>query len=265
MSGTISPDSTKRHEPLLTQIRGAVLVITLNRPQAKNAATLRMAELMAQALDRYEADDSLRAAVLTGAGGTFCAGMDLKAFVRGERPRVEGRGFLALTERPPSKPLIAAVEGHALAGGFETMLACDLVVAGRGARFGLPEVKRGLVAAAGGLMKLPRLTHRAVAMEMILTGDSYDAEFGLANGFVNRVVEDGQALDAALELAERIATNGPLALRASKRVIAESPEWPLREQFQRQREIVEPVFSSEDAEEGAKAFAEKRRPVWQGR
>ena len=265
MSGTISPDSTKRHEPLLTQIRGAVLVITLNRPQAKNAATLRMAELMAQALDRYEADDSLRAAVLTGAGGTFCAGMDLKAFVRGERPRVEGRGFLALTERPPSKPLIAAVEGHALAGGFETMLACDLVVAGRGARFGLPEVKRGLVAAAGGLMKLPRLTHRAVAMEMILTGDSYDAEFGLANGFVNRVVENGQALDAALELAERIATNGPLALRASKRVIAESPEWPLREQFQRQREIVEPVFSSEDAEEGAKAFAEKRRPVWQGR
>lgn len=265
MSGTISPDSTKRHEPLLTQIRGAVLVITLNRPQAKNAATLRMAELMAQALDRYEADDSLRAAVLTGAGGTFCAGMDLKAFVRGEGPRVEGRGFLALTERPPSKPLIAAVEGHALAGGFETMLACDLVVAGRGARFGLPEVKRGLVAAAGGLMKLPRLTHRAVAMEMILTGDSYDAEFGLANGFVNRVVEDGQALDAALELAERIATNGPLALRASKRVIAESPEWPLREQFQRQREIVEPVFSSEDAEEGAKAFAEKRRPVWQGR
>ena len=265
MSGTISPDSTKRHEPLLTQIRGAVLVITLNRPQAKNAATLRMAELMAQALDRYEADDSLRAAVLTGAGGTFCAGMDLKAFVRGERPRVEGRGFLALTERPPSKPLIAAVEGHALAGGFETMLACDLVVAGRGARFGLPEVKRGLVAAAGGLMKLPRLTHRAVAMEMILTGDSYDAEFGLANGFVNRVVEDGQALDAALELAERIATNGPLALLSSKRVIAESPEWPLREQFQRQREIVEPVFSSEDAEEGAKAFAEKRRPVWQGR
>ncbi|MFL0535394.1 crotonase/enoyl-CoA hydratase family protein [Micrococcus luteus] len=265
MSGTISPDSTKRHEPLLTQIRGAVLVITLNRPQAKNAATLRMAELMAQALDRYEADDSLRAAVLTGAGGTFCAGMDLKAFVRGERPRVEGRGFLALTERPPSKPLIAAVEGHALAGGFETMLACDLVVAGRGARFGLPEVKRGLVAAAGGLMKLPRLTHRAVAMEMILTGDSYDAEFGLANGFVNRVVEDGQALDSALELAERIAANGPLALRASKRVIAESPEWPLREQFQWQREIVEPVFSSEDAEEGAKAFAEKRRPVWQGR
>lgn len=265
MSGTTSPDPTMRHEPLLTQTCGAVLVITLNRPQAKNAATLRMAELMAQALDRYEADDSLRAAVLTGAGGTFCAGMDLKAFVRGERPRVEGRGFLALTERPPSKPLIAAVEGHALAGGFETMLACDLVVAGRGARFGLPEVKRGLVAAAGGLMKLPRLTHRAVAMEMILTGDSYDAEFGLTNGFVNRVVEDGEALDAALDLAERIATNGPLALRASKRVIAESPEWPLREQFQRQREIVEPVFTSDDAEEGAKAFAEKRRPVWRGR
>jgi len=265
MSGTPSPTPADHEEPLLTETRGAVLVITLNRPEARNAATLRMAELMAQALDRYEEDDSLRAAVLTGAGGTFCAGMDLKGFVRGERPRVEGRGFLALTERPPSKPLIAAVEGHALAGGFETMLACDLVVAGRGARFGLPEVKRGLVAAAGGLMNLPRLTHRAVAMEMILTGDSYDADFGLANGFVNRVVEDGGALAGALELAERISANGPLALRASKRVIAESPEWPLEERFLRQREITEPVFASEDATEGSTAFAEKRAPVWRGR
>ena len=251
--------------PLLTEVRGEVLVITLNRPEAKNAATLRMAELMAEALDRLDADPALRAAVLTGAGGSFCAGMDLKGFVRGERPRVEGRGFLALTERPPAKPLIAAVEGHALAGGFETVLACDLVVAGRGARFGLPEVKRGLVAAAGGLLLLPRVTHRAVAMEMILTGDAYDAEFGRANGFVNRVVEDGEALGAAVELAERIARNGPLALQASKQVVDASADWPARERFARQRELIDPVFDSEDAREGARAFAEKRAPRWTGR
>lgn len=252
-------------DPLLTEVRGEVLVITLNRPEVKNAATLRMAELMAEALDRLDADPALRAAVLTGAGGSFCAGMDLKGFVRGERPRVEGRGFLALTERPPAKPLIAAVEGHALAGGFETVLACDLVVAGRGARFGLPEVKRGLVAAAGGLLLLPRVTHRAVAMEMILTGDAYDAEFGRANGFVNRVVEDGEALGAAVELAERIARNGPLALRASKQVVEASADWPARERFARQRELIDPVFDSEDAREGARAFAEKRAPRWTGR
>lgn len=252
-------------EPLLTEVRGEVLVITLHRPEAKNAATLRMAELMAEALDRLDADPALQAAVLTGAGGTFCAGMDLKAFVQGERPRVEGRGFLALTERPPAKPLIAAVEGHALAGGFETVLACDLVVAGRGARFGLPEVKRGLVAAAGGLLLLPRVTHRAVALEMILTGDMYDAEFGRANGFVNRVVEDGQALTAAVELAQRIARNGPLALAASKRVIEASADWPAHERFARQKEFIDPVFDSEDAREGARAFAEKRPPRWTGR
>ena len=251
--------------PLLTEVRGEVLVITLNRPEAKNAATLRMAELMAEALDRLDADPALRAAVLTGAGGSFCAGMDLKGFVRGERPRIEGRGFLALTERPPAKPLIAAVEGHALAGGFETVLACDLVVAGRGARFGLPEVKRGLVAAAGGLLLLPRVTHRAVAMEMILTGDAYDAEFGRANGFVNRVVEDGEALGAAVELAERIARNGPLALQASKQVVDASADWPARERFAHQRELIDPVFDSEDAREGARAFAERRAPRWTGR
>lgn len=263
---TDAPQNTEAAPELLTEVRDNVLVLTLNRPEAKNAATKRMAELMAEALDRLESDPSLNAAVLTGAGGTFCAGMDLKGFVqRGERPKVEGRGFLALTERPPTKPLIAAVEGYALAGGFETVLACDMVVAGAGAKFGLPEVKRGLAAAAGGLMNLPRVTPRAVAMEMILTGDLFDAEFGRANGFVNRVVDDGEALAAALELAGRIAKNGPLALQASKRVITESGDWGLAERFERQRAIVEPVFASEDAREGATAFAEKRDPVWRGR
>jgi enoyl-CoA hydratase len=250
---------------VLREVRGRVLIITLNRPAAKNAATEAMAHQMAEILDDFDADDELSVAVITGAGGTFCSGMDLKGFMRGERPRVEGRGFLAITERPPSKPIIAAIEGYALAGGFETMLACDLVVAGETARFGIPEVKRGLAAKAGGLLNLPLRTHRAVAMEMALTGDLYDAEFGRTNGFVNRVVPQGQALDAAIGLAEKIAGNGPLAVRASKRVIVESGQWPQDQRFAYQSEILEPLFSSADAKEGAAAFAEKRAPQWTGR
>lgn len=250
---------------VLTEVRGNVLVITLNRPEAKNAATAEMARLMAGIIDDFDADDSLSVAVLTGAGGTFCSGMDLKGFVRGELPGLPGRGFLALTEAPPAKPLIAAVEGYALAGGFETMLACDLVVASESAKFGIPEVKRGLVAASGGLVTLPERTHRAVAMEMALTGDIYPAAFGEKHGFVNALVPEGQALDGALALAERIAANGPLAVRASKQIISESPGWPAGEKFTRQAAISDPVMGSDDAREGATAFAEKRPPRWTGR
>jgi enoyl-CoA hydratase/carnithine racemase len=233
---------------------GDVLVVTIDRPEARNAVNLAVAEGIAAALDRLDGEDALRAGVLTGAGGTFCAGMDLKAFVAGERPHVEGRGFAGIVQGPPRKPLIAAVEGWALAGGFEVALACDLIVAARDARFGIPEVKRGLVAAGGALIRLPR----RVAMELALTGEPISAERAYEMGVVSRVVEPGAALGAALELARTIAANGPLAVDATKRVLTAAEDW------ERQAEIVAPVFASEDAREGARAFAEKRAPVWRG-
>lgn len=250
---------------LIVERDGAVLVISINRPEQKNAMTLTAAGLIAAALDELDADPALSAGVLTGTGGTFCSGMDLKRFTAGERPSVPGRGFGGLTERPPAKPLIAAVEGYALAGGFELVLACDLVVAAQGARFGLPEVRRGLVARGGGLFRLPRLVPRAVAMELLLTGDFIDADRAAAMGLVNRVVAQGAAAPVAVALAQRLALNAPLALSATKRVVAESADWPLSEAFARQTSITDPVFASRDAQEGAVAFAEKRAPVWQGR
>jgi enoyl-CoA hydratase len=247
-----------RPEVLVTAEQG-VMVITLNRPHAKNAVTLAVSEGVAAALDELDARDDLAVGIITGAGGTFCAGMDLKAFLRGERPSLPGRGFAGITEAPPATPLIAAVEGYALAGGCEIVLACDMVTAGRGARFGIPEAKRGLVAAAGGLLRLPERIPRAIAMELALTGGFLDAPRAYDLGLVNRLTDDGSALDRA------IAANGPLATRASKRVIVESRGWPVEERFARQREIIEPIMTSEDAREGARAFAEKRRPNWQGR
>jgi enoyl-CoA hydratase len=191
--------------------------------------------------------------------------MDLTAFVAGESPYHGDRGFAGIVQRPPEKPLIAAVEGFAVAGGCEIALACDLIVAARGARFGVPEVKRSLVAAGGALLRLPRRLPAGVAMELALTGDPIDAERAHALGLVNALAEPGRALDAALELAGRIAANGPLALRATKRILSEAPGWPEEEFWQRQGEISGPVFTSEDAREGAVAFAEKRDPVWKGR
>jgi enoyl-CoA hydratase len=212
-----------------------------------------------------DGDDALRAGVLTGAGGTFCAGMDLKAFVAGERPFHADRGFAGIVRRPPVKPLVAAVEGWALAGGFEVALACDLIVASREARFGIPEVKRGLVAGAGGLLRLPSRIPYHLAMELALTGEPIDAARAHAAGLVSRLTEPGGALAGACELARAIAANGPLALRATKRILTESPGWPAAELWERQGEISGPVFTSEDAREGAVAFAEKRDPVWKGR
>ena len=246
------------------EVRGNVLVMTLSNPEARNAATLEMAEAMAAALDELDRNPALQVGVITGAGGTFCAGMDLKGFLQGKRPSLPGRGFLGLTQQPPRKPLIAAVEGYALAGGFETVLACDLIVAAKTTQFGLPEVKRGLAAAAGGLLRLPRRLPYHVAMEAILTGEMFSAERAQAHGLVNRLVEPGQALEAALELAQAVAANGPLALIASKRVAQESADWSQAEMFERQAAITAPVFASQDAREGAAAFAEKRAPVWKG-
>jgi enoyl-CoA hydratase len=250
---------------VLTERRDGVLVVTLNRPDQRNAVNAALAEGVGTAMDVLDEDPELRVGVLFGAGKGFSAGMDLKAFVRGESPYYGDRGFAGLCQRPPVKPLIAAVEGFALAGGLEIALACDLIVAASGARLGIPEVKRGLSAAAGGLVRLPRRIPFHVAMELALTGDPIDAERGAALGLVNEVAPPGGALDAALALAERITANGPLALIASKRVIVEQQDWTLDELWHRQGEITGPVNTSEDAREGATAFAEKRAPVWKGR
>jgi enoyl-CoA hydratase len=244
---------------------GAVLVVTIDRPQAKNAINTAAAEGIGAAMDQLDTDDSLFVGVLTGAGGVFSAGMDLKAFLAGEKPHVPGRGFAGLVERPPAKPLIAAVEGPALAGGFEIALACDLVVAAEGASFGLPEVRRGLLAGGGGLLRLPRRAGLPKATEWALTGDRVSAAEAHAAGVVNRLVPDGRALAAALELARQIAGNGPLAVQGTKRILTESPSWPAEEAFARQWAVYAPVRASEDAKEGAQAFTEKRAPVWRGR
>jgi enoyl-CoA hydratase len=237
-------------------------VITINRPQVRNAVNGEVARGIAAAVSESEARADVRVLVLTGAGGTFCAGMDLKAFLAGDAPVVEGGGFGGIAERPPGKPVIAAVEGYALAGGFELVLACDLVVASEDARFGLPEVRRGLVAGAGGLLRLPRRIPYHLAMEIALTGEHLPAARLAEAGLVNRLVPAGTALDAAL--AGRLALGAPLALAASKRVIVESADWPASDAFARQAEIITPVFMSKDAAEGALAFAAKRSPVWRG-
>jgi enoyl-CoA hydratase len=252
-------------DEVLVERRDGVQIITINRPQAKNALNLAVARAVADAVDELDASDDLRVGVLTGAGGTFSAGMDLKAFLRGESPAIEGRGLAGITVTPPKKPLIGAVEGWALAGGFELVLACDLVVAGDTARFGVPEVTRSLVAAAGGALLLPRRIPYAIAMEMLLTGDPITARRGAEIGLVNRLVPEGKALEGALELAARVAAAGPLAVAATKRIARSSADWTLAEGWEEQERIIAPVFVSEDAREGATAFAEKRSPVWSGR
>jgi enoyl-CoA hydratase len=252
-------------DDVLTERRGRTLVVTLNRPDQRNAVNGAIAEGVAAALDRLDADDELSVGVLTGAGRGFCAGMDLKAFVRGERPWVGDRGFAGITQRAARKPLIAAVEGFAVAGGLEVALSCDLIVAARGARLGIPEAKRGLVASGGALLRLPNRIPYHAAMEMALTGDPVTAERAFELGLANRLAEPGSAVDVALELAEAVAVNAPLALEGSKRIIERSPDWATAEMWERQEEIAGPVLASEDAREGSTAFAEKREPVWQGR
>lgn len=257
--------TTPGAEPeLKVEERGRVLVMTMDRPEARNAMSRAMAHEIAEALDLLDSRNDLAVGVITGAGGTFCAGMDLKGFSRGERPVVDGRGFAGLVKKPPLTPLIAAVEGYALAGGFEIVLSCDLVVASSAAKFGLPEVKRGLTAAAGGLHRLQRRIPYHLAMELVLTGRLWDAADAADVRLVSRLVDPGHALEAALTLADEIAANAPLALKASKQVIIRSEDWPLDERFDRQEEFVDPVRMSADAQEGARAFLEKRSPQWAG-
>jgi len=251
-------------QDVLTEVEDGVLVITINRPDARNAMNKAAAEGIAAALDRLDDEDDLRVAILTGAGGTFCSGMDLKGFLHGESPIVEGRGFGGLTQKSPAKPIIAAVEGYALAGGLELMISCDLVVAGKAAKFGIPEAKRGLVAAGGGLLKLPEQIPYKVAMELALTGEMIDAARAYELGLINRVAE-GSAMDAAMELARAITANGPLAVKVSKQIIEDSRGWDRASRWDEQAKLMPQIFMSEDAREGAAAFAEKRAPNWKGK
>ena len=252
-------------EPVLAERRGNVLLITLNRPEVRNAVNAALAAGVAGALDELDADEGLAVGVLTGAGGFFSAGMDLGAFVKGESPWFGDRGFAGIAQRSSRKPLIAAIEGFAVAGGMEIALACDLIVAAKGAKLGIPEAKRSLVAAGGALLRLPRRMPYHVVMELALTGDTQPAERFHHFGVVNSLAEPGAAVEVALALAERLAKNGPLALAASKRILQEQFDWSSEEMWQRQGEISGPVFASEDAKEGANAFKEKRDPVWRGR
>jgi len=256
-------EEANSEEVVLVEQRDRVLIITINRPQAKNAVNAAVSRGLADAMDRLDEDNGLSVGILTGAGGSFSAGMDLKAFARGENVVVEGRG-MGFTERPPAKPLIAAVEGYCLAGGCELALATDLIVASKDSAFGIPEVKRGLVAGGGGLLRLPQRIPAAVAMELALTGENVSAERAHELGLVNVLAEPGSALEAAIELAERIGSNGPLAVAATKKIIVEARGWSPEDMWKNQTKVLAPVFMSNDAKEGAIAFAEKRPPKWTG-
>ena len=251
-------------DEVLVEHEDGLVVITINRPSQRNAINRAVSYGVCEAVDELDRNPALRVGILTGAGGTFCAGMDLKAFLAGEVTRVEGRGLMGIIRTPPKKPLIAAVEGYALAGGFEALLACDLAVAARNAQFGIPEVKRGLMAGAGGLMRLPRVIPQRIAMEMALTGDMVSAERMVQYGLLNALVEPGDALAEAKRLARRIVGNAPMAVAASKRVIVEQRDWPTDQMFDLQDPIFLPVYNSKDAREGAAAFAQKRAPKWTG-
>lgn len=248
---------------VLIEQHNRVLIITLNRPKARNAINQDMALGIAAAVDRLDNDPELAVGILAGNEKAFSSGMDLKAFLRGESPMIEGRGLAGITETPPKKPLIAAVDGFALAGGCELALACDMIVASQGASFGVPEVKRGLIAGGGGVVNLPRRIPRGLAMEIILTGAPVSASRAYEIGLVNRIT-DGSALDEALSLAGAIAENAPLAVQISKQVVLQSQDWDLSELYSRQNDLIGPVFMSKDAQEGAAAFAQKRQPVWRG-
>jgi enoyl-CoA hydratase len=252
-------------QAIIVEVEDGIMTITINRPEAKNAVDKAVAEGISAALDQLDTDDSVKVAILTGAAGGFSSGMDLKAYLRGELPVVEGRGFAGITEATIKKPLIAAVEGFALAGGFEVMLCCDLIVAADNAKLGIPEVTRGLAAAGGGLLKMPRQMPHRLAMELALTGDPISAQRALDIGLINQVSAPGEALAAAKVLAKRITQNGPLAVVLSKQVINKASDWSSDEMTAEQFKVLAPIFSSEDSKEGARAFAEKRKPVWTGK
>ena len=252
-------------DELLRERRGHIELLTINRPEARNAINRATALALSAALDDCESDDDVWVVVLTGADTkAFSAGMDLKAFATGEFPITE-KGFGGITKRDFPKPLIAAVNGSALAGGFEIMISCDMVVAADHAKFGIPEAQRGLIAGGGGLIRLPKRVPLTIAYEMALTADPIDAQRAYELGLVNRVVPGDQVLDAAIALAERIAKNAPLAVRVSKSVIKQATELNEEASWKVNDDAFGLIGRSADALEGAVAFAEKREPNWQGK
>lgn len=247
---------------VLTEVADGVITITINRPEARNSINGAVGKGVAAALRRLDSDSDLRVAILTGAGGGFCSGMDLKAFTSGEV--FDPEDFRWMADQPPRKPVIAAIEGFAMAGGLEIALSCDLIIAAETAKIGIPEVKRGLVAAGGALIKLPQQTAWRAVLEMALTGDNMAPARLEQLGLINRTVAAGAALAVAREMAAKISANGPLAVAATKQILMEVRSWPAAEVQARQKAIADPVFASADAIEGATAFAQKRAPVWKG-
>lgn len=249
------------------EVRGHTALLTINRPEARNAVNAAVASGIEEAIDRLEADDDVWIAVLAGAGPVFCAGADLKEIATGNAGGLNTKrgGFGGIVSRERTKPIIAAVDGPALAGGTEIVLSCDLVVASHSARFGVPEVKRSLVAAAGGLFRLAQKLPTNVATELVLTGDPIDAGRAHHFGLVNVLCEDGSALEAALELAGRIEANAPLAVRESLAVLGASRGADDATGFRLSSEAFARLVATEDYAEGPKAFIEKRAPQWKGR
>lgn len=246
--------------------RGHVALLTINRPEARNAVNGAVAQGMEEAIDRLEADDEVWVGILTGEGSVFCAGADLKEINAGNGAalQTERGGFGGIVQRDREKPMIAAVDGPALAGGTEIVLACDLVVASTEARFGIPEVKRSLVAAAGGLFRLPKVLPLPIAMELALTGDGFDAELAFKHGMVNDLCEPGEAVERAMALAERICANAPLAVRATRKLMLRADELDVDEGIKASLGEMAALGGTEDFNEGLMAFIEKRPPEWKG-
>lgn len=264
MEPTLS-SSPRAASPVLLERREHVLIVTLNRPEVRNACDLDTAFGVAEAMDLLDADDDLFVGIITGAGGNFSAGADLKEAARGALRERPARGGFGIFKRPPRKPLIAAVEGFAVGGGLEVCLACDLVVAARDARMGLPEVRHNLVAVGGALFRLPRRIPYNIAMELALCGDLRNADFFEKLGLINRMTEPGQALEKALELAQRILVNGPTALAATKEILYQGVNWSEDEAWDKQAALAQRAIDSEDFREGLSAFSQKRKPLWRGR